>query len=87
MIYWAEITSKWLVTESVGGEEKRWFATTGAEAVAVDWVSNLLYFTDGFYLKMIGVAKLDGSYAMAIIVGGFTNPVSIAVDPEEGLVS
>ena len=85
-VYWTDIVDD---TVSVGGlqggnrrQVVRGLSIPGG--LAVDWVSNLLYFTDED-LAVLGVASSDGRYAMILLDNDLTHPRSIALDPRNGL--
>ena len=85
-VYWTDIVDD---TVSVGGlqggnrrQVVRGLSIPGG--LAVDWVSNLLYFTDED-LAVLGVASSDGRYAMILLDNDLTHPRSIALDPQNGL--
>lgn len=58
-----------------------------AEGLAVDWVSNNIYWTDSLY-NWITMATLTSPPSLKIVVrSGLTNPNGIAVHPQKGYVT
>ena len=54
--------------------------------IAIDWIYNLMYWTDTG-MNHIQVSRLDGSYRRTVIKGGILDqPRAIVVDPSTGLV-
>ena len=53
------------------------------DGIAIDWVGNKMYWTDGGY-KMIEVAELDGSNRLTLFSSGLDKPRAIVVDPLYG---
>lgn len=70
------------------------FLGTSLTSIAIDWISRCIFWADNSS-STIGVVKLDGPiyYQRALLAGGsspdvsmrVSNPVSLAVDPVNGL--
>jgi len=57
------------------------------EGIAVDWVTENIYWTDknfGNGNGKIQVAKVDGTKLTVLIADGLSNPRAISVDPTAG---
>ena len=55
---------------------------TLSDDIAVDWISNKLYWTDNGQISRIGVLDIASGYYTSIInTGAGTNPRAIVVDP------
>ena len=54
-------------------------------AMAVEWETGLIYWTDYIY-ERIEVAKVNGSSRRTLVTQNARSPVGIAVDPGNGLV-
>jgi hypothetical protein len=85
-IYWTDYYHNTISRSGLqGGDLKRLVRGLSTPAgLAVDWVSNLLYFTDQG-LAVVGVASLDGQFAMILFDSDMQYPRAIALDPENGL--
>lgn len=58
--------------------------TVHAEDLAVDWINDKLYWTDGFYAR-IGVLDLESLQQRALVeIGAQSQPRAIVVDPTTG---
>lgn len=55
----------------------------GFKALAVDWVTKKLYFTD-MAKNRIEVCPYDGSYRRVLVSKGLDQPVAIALHPQKG---
>lgn len=55
------------------------------DGIAIDWVGNKMYWTDGGY-NMIEVAELDGSHRLTLFDSGLDEPRAIVVDPLYGFL-
>lgn len=53
------------------------------EGLAVDWLGQNLYWTDDG-LKIISVAKLDGTMRKVLVTENLIHPRDIEVDPVHG---
>ena len=53
------------------------------EGLAVEWESELLYWTDYTY-ERIEVARLDGTHRKTLFWQNVNNPRAIVVDPRRG---
>ena len=85
MIYWSD-TSLWTINRMslTSGEAEVILRDLGqVDALAVEWESGLLYWTDYLY-ETIEVAKLDGSYRKTLFNSELYNPRGIVVDPKTG---
>ena len=82
-IFWADETNDVIKVDRIQGGRRRDLLKgfTDVTAVAVDWVSNLLYFSDQT-TEIVGVASLDGQYSVILAEG--VEVTSLALDPETG---
>ena len=83
-IIWTDAKKGVISVDKLQGNHRRDLAkgfTTELTAIAVDWVSRLLYFSDQEE-KILGVARLDGRYIK--ILRENVRVSSIALDPENG---
>ena len=55
------------------------------DGLAVDWVAENLFWPDS-YLSRIECSRLDGRYRKTLIWNNITEPHSLALDPQNGLV-
>ena len=80
-ILWADEINDVIKIDGIQGGHRRDLLKgfTDVTAVAVDWVSNLLYFSDQT-TEIVGVASLDGQYCGIIAEG--VEVTSLALDPE-----
>ena len=85
-IYWTDYFYKTISAEGLqgGGWRQLVRGLSGPAGLAVDWVSNLLYFTDEI-LEVVGVASSNGRFVMTLFDTDLTRPRSIALDPQNGL--
>jgi hypothetical protein len=79
-IFWADKSDNVIRVRGIQGSPRRDILKGFADlaAVAVDWVSNLLYFSDQM-TGIVGVASLDGQYSVTIAEG--IEVTSLALDP------
>ena len=56
---------------------------SNCEGIAVDWISENLYWTDDD-LKTINIARLNGSNRKILVSTNLTHPRAIVLDPGRG---
>jgi len=88
-VYWADRGSHaiWSCLENGTGLVK--VISSGVsmvEALAVDWVSQNLYWTD-YVMEHVAVSRLDGSRRKILFSVNVTNPRGLVLDPRRGLES
>ena len=82
-LLWADTNKGVISVDMIQGGHRRNIAEGFAElsAIAVDWVSRLIYFSDHLE-EILGVARLDGRYIKTLQESVAVS--SIALDPENG---
>lgn len=86
-IFWTDDIDEAILAEGIQGVDRHVIirGLSVPNGLAVDWVSGLLYFTDED-IGVVGVANLNGRYAMLLINSDLQLPRAIALDPQEGFV-
>ncbi|XP_060590191.1 low-density lipoprotein receptor-related protein 4-like [Ruditapes philippinarum] len=88
-LYWSESTNKKIQALRLNGTTETETIFTGtsnmAEGIAVDWVSNNIYWTDSLYnwIVMAPLSAQEKVYRL-VVRKDLTNPHSVAVHPEKG---
>ena len=82
-IFWTDEMNDAIKVDGIQGGRRRDLLKgfTDVTAVAVDWVSNLLYFSDKT-TEIVGVGSLDGQYSVIIAEG--VEVTYLALDSEAG---
>ena len=86
MVYYSDVGAGTIVELATNGSQR--VVTDGlgvVEGIAVDWTSDLLYYTDTTH-DMIGVIHTSGAPRKVIIESGLHQPRSIALDPNTASV-
>nr|XP_031843623.1 vitellogenin receptor-like [Nomia melanderi] len=89
-VYWSDVQngSKVIIKSLEDGSNEKVIVTTGVDSpgdVAVDWVTNNVYFTDTGFMS-IGVCDNDGSYCTVIIEQTNGGPRGLALLPSSGVM-
>uniref|UniRef100_A0A0K0D3U0 EGF-like domain-containing protein n=1 Tax=Angiostrongylus cantonensis TaxID=6313 RepID=A0A0K0D3U0_ANGCA len=85
-IFWADVTLDTIFRIEVNDKtasRPRAIVSTGlstVEGIAVDWVNELIYWTDSHH-DHIQVSRIDGSMRATVVYGNIHNPRDIVVDP------
>ena len=85
-VYWTDYIYETISVGGLKGGDRRQLVRglSIPGGLAVDWVSNLLYFTDEG-LEVVGVTSLDGQFVMILLDSDMQSPRPIALDPQNGL--
>ncbi|XP_012350206.1 vitellogenin receptor isoform X1 [Apis florea] len=88
-VYWSDIENgnEAIVKSLEDGSQREIIVTTGLSSpdnIAVDWVTDNIYFTDSGYMH-IGVCNDDGSYCTVIIKERRDKPRGLALLPSSGI--
>ena len=87
MIYYSDVSGGKIVEISINNSQKLVADGLGVvDGLAVDWASDLLYYTDTSH-DIIGVVHTSGAPRKAIIESGLDQPRDIALDPANASVS
>ena len=87
MIYYSDIKGGEIVELSTNGSQRLVADGLGVvDGLAVDWTSDLLYYTDTTH-DIIGVIHTSGALRKVIIESGLEEPRDIALDPNNASVS
>ncbi|XP_013397650.1 nidogen-1-like [Lingula anatina] len=87
-VYWSEVVTFAKIRRiNMNGKEPEavfdFIIGSVPDAVAVDHISRLLYYTEGMY-KTIGVMRLDGSQHKILLRTGLDKPRAMTLDPVNG---
>ena len=86
MIYYSDVSTGEIVEVSINGSQRLVANDLGVvDGLAVDWTSDLLYYTDTTH-DIIGVVHTSGAPRRTIIESGLDEPKAIALDPANASV-
>ena len=87
MIYYSDVRAGKIVELSINGSQRLVADGLGAvNGLAVDWTSDLLYYTDAIH-DLVGVVHTSGAPRRVVIESGLDRPRGIALDPNNASVS
>ena len=85
LVFWSDAADKTISRANIDGSNASSIIHLQGECLglAVEWVSNLLYWTDE-YLDVIEVSNLNGINRRTLFSLGLDRPRGIALDPHSG---
>ena len=87
MIYYSDVRAGKIMELSINGSQRVVADGLGVvDGVAVDWTSDLLYYTDATH-DLVGVVHTSGAPRRVVIESGLDRPRGIALDPNNASVS
>ncbi|XP_076282536.1 vitellogenin receptor-like isoform X2 [Lasioglossum baleicum] len=89
-IYWSDIRNgeEAIIRSSEDEFEQEVIVTSGLnspEAIAIDWVTQNVYFTDSHYMH-IGVCSNNGTYCTVVVENTNDKPRGLALSPSNGMM-
>ncbi|XP_015434155.1 PREDICTED: vitellogenin receptor [Dufourea novaeangliae] len=89
-VYWSDIENgqESIIKSREDGSQHEVIVTTGLDGpddIAVDWVTDNVYFTDSGF-RHIGVCSNDGSYCTVIVEERSNKPSGLALLPSSGIM-
>jgi low density lipoprotein receptor-related protein 5/6 len=87
LLFWTDVSSERILRKSLQKDSQvETVVSVGLvrpEGMAIDWVTNKIYWTDS-HLKLIEVVNLDGTQRSVLFWNNLDQPRAIVVDPSHG---